>query len=87
MGNNIKAFNIKNVCEVGSMISFQYKGFDITINQDDEETNGKLVIDVSEYIPDNDYTEVPIASLEVNGRYGRSDWEDTWWDIDEKEGE
>tara|TARA_R100001126_G_C4798409_1_gene135562 strand:- start:145 stop:405 length:261 start_codon:yes stop_codon:yes gene_type:complete len=81
MGNNIKAFNIKNVSEGDSIIEFQYKGFIITINQDDGETNGNLIINVSEYIPESkDYTEVPIASLEVNGRYGRSDWEDTWWD-------
>ena len=88
MSNNIKAFNIKNVCEVGSMISFQYKGFDITINQDDEETNGKLVIDVSEWTPTSkEYSEVPIASLEVNKMYGNTGWEDSWWDINEDEGE
>ena len=81
MGNNIKAFNIKNVCEDDSMISFQYKGFEITINQDDGETNGNLEIDVSEYTPTSkDYTEVPIASLKVNKRYGNTDWENTWWD-------
>lgn len=93
MGNNLKAFLIKDIVEYGESVSFQYKGFIITLNQDNE-TDGNLIIDVAEYIPtDKDYSQSPITSLVVDRHLGSLDWKDTWftdkegniWNITDKE--
>jgi len=79
MANNLKAFLIRDIVEYGETISFQYKGFVITISQDTE-TNGNLQIDVAEYIPkDKDYTQAPFTSFTVDRHLGRLDWKDTWF--------
>ncbi len=92
MGNNLKAFLIKDIVEYGENISFQYKGFMITIGQDDE-SNGNLQIDVAEYNPNSDYTDAPFNSFTVDRHLGSLDWKDTWftdkegniWNITDKE--
>jgi len=85
MGNNVKAFLIKNVQEEAEAIKFQYKGFIITLNQD-EEKGGDLNIYVDEYIPKSkDYSQAQIASFTVGNHLGRSDWEDTWFINEEGE--
>ena len=83
MADNLKAFLIKDIREHAESISFQYKGFIITLNQD-EETNGNLHIDVAEYIPKSkDYSQEPLMSFTVDRHLGRLDWEDTWFDVEE----
>lgn len=83
MGNNIKSFLIKDVQEQAEAIRFQYKGFVITLNQD-EEKGGDLNIYVDEYIPKSkDYSQAQIASFTIGKHLGRLDWEDTWF-IDEE---
>jgi hypothetical protein len=77
MSNNIKSFLIKNVVDDGEEVSFDYKGFHLSINQADDWTNGDLEIQVRSWTPKDKYHEDPLFITTIQGSLGATDWDET----------